>query len=215
MLILVIGLVIFLGVHSISIVAPAWRDAMAGRLGVAAWKGLYALVSIAGFALLVWGYGLARQDPVVLYYPPIWARHAVAILMLPVFPLLLAAYFPGRIRAAVSHPMLTATQAWALAHLLANGMLADVLLFGGFLTWAVLDRISVGTRPARAARRVGQATERLDCGRRRARDLRIVRGWVARTARRGRADAMSARRSCLRRAQRFRKAQPTSANSGA
>ena len=150
MLILVIGLVIFLGVHSLSIVAPAWRDAMAGRLGVAAWKGLYALASIAGFALLVWGYSLARQDPVVLYHPPIWARHAVAILMLPVFPLLLAAYFPGRIRAAVKHPMLTATQAWALAHLLANGMLADVLLFGGFLTGAVHDRISVGTRPARA-----------------------------------------------------------------
>ncbi len=150
MLILVTGLVIFLGVHSISIVAPAWRDAMAGRLGLAAWKGLYALASIAGFALLVWGYGLARQDPVVLYQPPTWARHAVALLMLPVFPLLLAAYFPGRIRAAVKHPMLAATQAWAVAHLLANGMLADVLLFGGFLTWAVLDRISVGKRPARA-----------------------------------------------------------------
>lgn len=150
MLVLVSGLVILLGVHSISIVAPAWRESMVGRIGTGAWKGLYALASIAGFALVVWGYGLARQDPVVLYTPPTWTRHLAGILMLPVFPLLLATYLPGRISAAVRHPMLAATKAWALAHLLANGALADVLLFGGFLVWAVLDRISAGRRPARA-----------------------------------------------------------------
>jgi len=150
MLALVLGLVIFLGVHSVSIVAPAWRDSMASRLGAARWKGLYSVASIAGFVLLVWGYGLARQEPVILYQPPAWLRHVTAILMLPVFPLLLATYFPGRIKAAVKHPMLTATKAWALAHLLANGALADVLLFGGFLAWAVLDRISAGKRAHRA-----------------------------------------------------------------
>jgi uncharacterized membrane protein len=96
--------------------------------------------------MLVHGYGIARADPTILYTPPAWMRHVAALLMLPVFPLLLAAYLPGRIRTAVKHPMLTATKAWALAHLLANGSLADVLLFGGFLAWAVADRIAVGKR---------------------------------------------------------------------
>jgi len=149
MLALVTGLVIFLGAHSVSVVAPAWRESVVSRLGADRWKGLYSVVSIAGFVLLVWGYGLARQEPVILYQPPAWLRHVTAVLMLPVFPLLLATYFPGRIKAAVKHPMLTATKAWALAHLLANGGLADVLLFGGFLAWAVLDRISVGKRAPR------------------------------------------------------------------
>jgi len=156
MLTLLTGLVIFLGAHSVSIVAPAWRESMVSRLGAERWKGLYSVVSVAGFILLVWGYGLARHEPVILYQPPAWLRHVTAILMLPVFPLLLATYLPGRIKVAVKHPMLTATKAWALAHLLANGALADVLLFGGFLAWAVLDRISVGkraVRPVRAAPR--------------------------------------------------------------
>jgi uncharacterized membrane protein len=146
---LVLGLVMFLGIHSIAIFAPGWRDAMIKRLGGLGWKGLYSLVSLLGFVLLVQGYSLARQEPVVLYYPPTWARHLAMLLMLPVFPLLFSAYLPGRIKAAVKHPMLAATKAWALAHLLSNGMLSDVLLFGGFLAWAVLDRISVGKRPVR------------------------------------------------------------------
>lgn len=150
MIVLVTGLVIFLGVHSISIFAPAWRDSMAARLGVEPWKRVYSLASVAGFALLVWGYGLARQEPVVLYQPPAWLRHVTVLLMLPVFPLLLSTYLPGRIRSTVKHPTLTATKAWAVAHLLANGALADVLLFGGFLAWAVLDRVSVGKRAPRA-----------------------------------------------------------------
>jgi uncharacterized membrane protein len=143
---LVAGLVLFLGIHSIAIVAPAWRDATAARLGDATWQALFALGSVIGFVMLVHGYGLARADPQVLYTTPSWARHVAALLMLPVFPLLLATYLPGRIKVAVKHPMLTATKAWALAHLLVNGTVADVLLFGGFLAWAVADRISVGKR---------------------------------------------------------------------
>ena len=145
---LVAGLVIFLGVHSISIVARDWRERTVARIGPAAWKALYSVASLIGFLLIVGGYAQARLDPVILYQPPVWARHLTALLMLPVFPLLLATYLPGRIKAAVKHPMLTATKAWALSHLLANGMLADVLLFGGFLAWAVADRIAVGKRSA-------------------------------------------------------------------
>jgi uncharacterized membrane protein len=145
---LIIGLLLFFGVHSVAIVAPAWRDRTAARLGDPTWKALYSLVSVIGFVLMVQGYALARLDPTILYTPPLWMRHVAALLMLPVFPLLLAAYLPGRIKAAVGHPMLTATKAWALAHLLVNGTVADVLLFGGFLAWAVADRIAAGKRAA-------------------------------------------------------------------
>ncbi len=145
---LVAGLLLFLGVHSIAIAAPAWRNEMAARLGDASWKAVYALASVVGFVMLVHGYGMARADPVVLYTTPAWMRHVAALLMLPVFPLLFAVYLPGRIKAAVKHPMLAATKAWALSHLLVNGNLADVLLFGGFLAWAVADRIAVGKRAA-------------------------------------------------------------------
>ncbi len=148
MMYLLAGLVVLLGAHSIRIVAPGWRDAMAVRLGEQQWKGLVGLVSIAGFVLLVWGYGQARLDPLVLYVPPTWLRHLSLLLLVPMFPLLLAAFLPGRIKAATKHPMLAAVKLWALAHLLANGTAADVLLFGAFLAWAVVDRISVGRRPA-------------------------------------------------------------------
>jgi len=148
MLVLVVGLVIFLGVHSVSIVAPGWRTATVARLGERPWKGLYSLASAVGLALIIVGYGMARKDPVVLYSPPVALRHLALVVMLPVFPLLFAAYLPGRIRAAAKHPFLLAVKFWALAHLFANGTLADVLLFGGFLAWAVADRISVKRRPA-------------------------------------------------------------------
>ena len=147
---LIIGLVLFLGIHSVSIVAPAWRDQQLAQRGEGTWKGIYAVVSLIGFALLVYGYGLARQSPVVLYAPPTALRHLTLLLMLPVFPLLLAVYLPGRIKTAAKHPMLLATKLWALSHLLANGNLADVLLFGGFLAWAVADRISLKRRAVRA-----------------------------------------------------------------
>jgi len=146
---LLLGLVLFIGVHSVSIVNDPWRNRMAVRMGEWSWQGVYALVSIAGFVLIIWGYGLARQDPVILYTPPAWLHSVAMVLLVPVFPLLLAAYLPGRIQAAARHPMLAATKLWAVAHLLANGMLADVLLFGVFLVWAVLDRISMKHRTQR------------------------------------------------------------------
>jgi uncharacterized membrane protein len=144
---LIAGLVIFFGMHSMSIASRPARDALVARVGGNAWRGIYSLVSIVGFALIVWGYGVARQQPVVLYEPPTWLRHLSLVLLLPVFPLLVAAYMRGRIKAAVKHPMLLATKIWAFAHLLANGTVADVLLFGGFLAWGVADRISVKRVP--------------------------------------------------------------------
>lgn len=149
MLFLIIGLVLFLGIHSVSIVAEGWRDSTMQRVGEGAWKGIYSLVSLAGFGLIVWGYGEARLDPVLLYSPPAWLRHVGMLVLLPVFPLLVAVYFPGRIKRVAKHPMLLATKLWALAHLLMNGMLADVLLFGGFLIWAIADRISMKRRTQR------------------------------------------------------------------
>ena len=146
---LLIGLALFFGIHSVAIVAPAWRDRTAASLGQLTWKGLYSVLAVAGFMLMVWGYGIARQNPVLLYDSPHWMRYVTALLMLPVFPLLFAAYLPGRIKTTLKHPMLIATKTWALAHLLVNGGVHDVLLFGAFLAWAVADRISLKRRPAR------------------------------------------------------------------
>ncbi len=144
--ILILGLAVFLGTHSIAIVAPSFRARMSARLGERGWKGLYAAASLVGLVLIVHGFALARAAPVVLYTPPAWMRHVTFLLMLPVFPLLLAAYLPGRIQALTRHPMLAAVKFWAFAHLLMNGRLADALLFGGFLAWAVADRISLKHR---------------------------------------------------------------------
>lgn len=143
MLTLVLGLVIFLGVHSIRIVADPWRARTIARIGEHPWKGLYSLAALAGFALIVWGYGQARMSPVVLYVPPVWTRHLAALLVLPAFILIAAGNIRGtRIKAKLGHPMVLGTKLWAFAHLLANGMLADVLLFGSFLAWAIVDYTS-------------------------------------------------------------------------
>ncbi|MDX1754551.1 MAG: NnrU family protein [Marinobacter sp.] len=150
MTILVLGLVLFLGIHSLSIVNEPFRDRMVARLGEWPFKGLYALIALVGLIGIVWGYGLARQEPTLLYVPPTWLSHVAMILLLPVFPLLLAAYLPGGIQRKLKRPMLVAVKLWALAHLLANGMLHDVLLFGGFLAWAVADRISLKRRQPRS-----------------------------------------------------------------
>jgi uncharacterized membrane protein len=137
---LLLGLVLFLGVHSTRIVADPWRTRMVGRLGEKGWKGLYTVVSLVGFVLIVWGYGQARQSPVVLWTPPRGMNHLAALLMLFSFVLLTAAYVPrNAIRARLHHPMLLGVKTWAVAHLLANGTLADVILFGSFLAWAVVD----------------------------------------------------------------------------
>jgi uncharacterized membrane protein len=139
MTLLVIGLFVFLGVHSVRIVAAPWRDAMLTRHGAGAWKGLYSLASALGLTLIVYGYGQARLAPVDLWLPPLWTRHLAVALTLPAFVLVTAAYVPGNaIKARLGHPMLLGTKVWAAAHLLANGRLADVLLFGGFLVWAAV-----------------------------------------------------------------------------
>ena len=150
MTLLITGLIFFFGIHSVSIVAPTWRDRQVALRGEGWWKGLYSLVALLGLILIVVGYSQARLNPVVLYQPPTGLRHVAWLLMLPVFPLLLSTYLPGRIQRAAKHPMLLATKLWALAHLLANGNVADVLLFGGFLLWAVADRVSVKRRPIRS-----------------------------------------------------------------
>jgi uncharacterized membrane protein len=146
MLILIGGIVLFFGAHSVSVLAPFWRDRMVLLVGPLQWKGLYALISAAGFVGLVWGYADARQTPAIIYLPPFWLRYATFVLMLPVFPLVLATYLPGKIKTAARHPLLAATILWASAHLLSSGSLAAVLLFGSFLAWAVVDRISLQRR---------------------------------------------------------------------
>ena len=151
--ILILGLLLFLGVHSTRIVANGWRTAMIARLGEGPWKGLYALLSIGGFGLLVWGFGLARQQPVTVWSPPLAMRHVAALLTLAAFILLAATYAPrNAIKARLHHPMVLAVMIWALAHLLANGKLAQMMLFGSFLGWAVLS-----FRAARARDRSTQA----------------------------------------------------------
>ena len=141
MVMLVLGLVLFLGAHSTRVFAEGWRTATVARIGDKPWKGVYSLVSIAGFVLIVWGYGLARQNPVVLWSPPpVGLRHAVSLLTLIAFVLLVATYVPGnQIKAKLHHPMILAVKVWALAHLVVNNTLADLVLFGAFLLWAVLD----------------------------------------------------------------------------
>ena len=147
---LILGLVLFLGAHSVRIFLPQARLSLIEKLGEMTWKGLFSLVSLAGLVLIIWGYGQARLAPVWLWISPMWTYHLAALLMLIAFVLLAAAYIPGnRIKASMGHPMLLATKVWALAHLIANGTLADLLLFGGFLVWAIAD-FAVSRRRDRA-----------------------------------------------------------------
>lgn len=135
--ILFLGLLIFLGAHSVRIFAGGWRTRMIARLGTNGWKALYALASIVGFVLIVWGFGLARQQPVLLYAPPLWLKYVNALLTLVAFVLVVATYVPhNHVKAAIGHPMLAGVKVWAFGHLLATGFLHDVVLFGAFLLWA-------------------------------------------------------------------------------
>lgn len=138
--VLILGLVLFLGAHSARIVAEGWRARVIAQRSENTWKGAYSLVSLIGLVLLIWGYGLARQQPVVLWVPPVATRHVAALLMLVSFILLTAAYVPRNgIKAWLHHPMVLGVKVWAAAHLLSNGNLADVVLFGAFLLWSVLS----------------------------------------------------------------------------
>jgi uncharacterized membrane protein len=159
MTILILGLLIFLGVHSVRIVAESWRAATIARVGENGWKGLYSLASIVGLVLIVWGYGLTRGHTTLLWTPPTGTRHVAALLTVVAFVLIVAAYVPGnRIKAAVGHPMVLGVLIWALAHLLANGSLAAVVLFGAFLIWAALDFVSARRRERVAVTRYAGGT---------------------------------------------------------
>lgn len=146
---LILGLAIFFGVHSISMLALGWRNRVAERLGTRAWQGIYSVAALAGFYLVVTGYGAARSSATVVYTTPQELRYVAAVLMLPFFPLALASVFAGRIRARAQHPLLLAAMLWSVAHLLTNGSVADLLLFGAFLVWAIAVRRSLARRPAR------------------------------------------------------------------
>jgi uncharacterized membrane protein len=153
MTMLVLGLVLFLGTHSVRIFADDWRGRRVAAMGANGWKGVYSLLSIAGFVLIVYGYAAARAEPTfvngspLLYAPPLWTRHLATLLVLPAFILLVAAYVPGtRIKRAVGHPMVAGVKIWAFAHLISNGMVHDVVLFGSFLAWAVANYIAARRR---------------------------------------------------------------------
>ncbi|MBK5103445.1 MAG: NnrU family protein [Burkholderiales bacterium] len=159
MTVLILGLIVFLGVHSTRIFAEDWRTAQRKRLGENAWKGIYSVVSIVGFGLIVWGFGLARQQPVVLWIAPAAMRHIAALLMLIAFVLLAATYVPrNAIKSHLHHPMVLSVKVWAFAHLLANGKLADLLLFGAFLAWAVADFIAARKRDRAAGTQYSAGT---------------------------------------------------------
>ena len=144
---LLLGLVLFLGVHSVRIVADGWRTRTLARLGDSPYKSVYTLLSLIGLGLIVWGFAVVREMPIMLWMPPRGMRHAAAFFTLLAFVLLAAAYVPrNAIKAQLHHPMILAVKAWALAHLLANGSLAHVILFGSFLVWGVANFVAARKR---------------------------------------------------------------------
>lgn len=154
---LILGLLLFLGVHSLRVFADGWRSRQLARWGELRWKGFYSLVSLLGFVLLVWGFALARQQPTLLYVPPLTLRHLNALFTLVAFVLVAAAYIPrNHFKARLGHPMLLGVKSWAFGHLLATGMLHDMVLFGAFLLWAIMlfatsrrrDRCEATVHPA-------------------------------------------------------------------
>ncbi|MBN3792010.1 NnrU family protein [Burkholderia sp. Ac-20353] len=150
MLVLILGLVIFLGVHSIRIFADDWRSAQIARLGENRWKGVYSIASIVGFVLIIWGYGLSRAGATMLWVSPAGVRHLTGMLTAIAFVLIAASYVPAnRIKPLVGHPMLAGVMVWAIAHLLANGMLHAVVLFGAFFVWSLVDFVVSRARDRR------------------------------------------------------------------
>ena len=152
MVLLVLGLLLFLGIHAISIVAHPFRDRMVASMGANGWRGVYSLISAVGLGLIIWNWGDARAAAPLLYEPPVWMKHLVALLMLFAAIAISVYMVPaGRLKPILKHPMLLSVKIWAFAHLLANGDLASALLFGSFLIWAVADRISLKRRNAAIA----------------------------------------------------------------
>lgn len=146
MLILIVGLVLFFTLHSVVIFAPRWREKKRQRWGRASWRWINSIGSIIAVGLIAYGYNQTRYSPVLVYITPGWCRQVTDLLMLAVFPLIYATFLPCRIRSALKYPDLVAIKLWAAAHLLVNGMLADILLFGSVLAWAVVNRISLNRR---------------------------------------------------------------------
>lgn len=140
MAILILGLVLFLGIHSVRMLAPGARERMVERIGLMPWKGLYSLASLVGLVLIIYGFGLARAHPHLLYVPALWLQHLNSVFTLLAFVLVAAAYMPrNHLRAWLGHPMLAGVVLWAVGHLLATAFVHDVVLFGAFLVWALAD----------------------------------------------------------------------------
>jgi uncharacterized membrane protein len=172
MITLVVGLVVFLGVHSIGVLAPRWRAARVAHLGAGRWKLAYSALSIAGLLLVIWGYGMARTQPVVLWTGPPAMRHVTALLAIIAFILVAAAYVPpNHFKSKLGHPMTVGVGLWALAHLLANGALHDVVLFGAFLAWALVTYVTRRRRDRAAATTYAPGTAKGDA-------IAIVAGTV-------------------------------------
>jgi uncharacterized membrane protein len=150
MVFLALGLLVFLGLHSTRIVAEGGREAAIARMGEGPWKGVYSLLSLIGFALILWGFARARWDAPQLWSPPTGMRHLALTLML-ISLILLGGYFfkKSHVAITVHHPMVWAVLVWSLAHGLANGSAADLLLFGAFFVWAVADLWSAYGRDRR------------------------------------------------------------------
>ena len=146
LLVMILGLVLFLGAHTLTTQREA-RARVIATLGEGGYKTGYALVSIAGLALIVWGFAHYRATGrIEVWHPPTALKHFTVALMLPAVILVVAAYLRGRIYTAIKHPMLSGVKLWAAAHLISNGDLGGIILFGAFLGWAVFDRISLKHR---------------------------------------------------------------------
>ena len=148
---LVLGLVIFIGMHTVRIISDDFRTRQIEKVGLSTWRAMYAGVSIVGLVLIVAGYGAARGAPQLVWYPPLWLIYVATALTIPAFILMAASFVPDtRIRKKVGHPFMLGVKVWALAHLIANGMLADVLLFGVFLLWSAAAYASARRRDRKA-----------------------------------------------------------------
>lgn len=156
MTLLVVGLILFLGIHLIRILVPGFRQSMIDRVGQSGWSVGYSLASVVGLVLVIYGFDQARQVTGMLYYPPVWTAHIAITLMLIASICLIAGFLPaGNIAVKTKHPMVLSVKIWALAHLLANGETSSVLLFGSFLAWGVIMRIALKRR-----QRAGEVTLR-------------------------------------------------------
>jgi uncharacterized membrane protein len=151
MAVLILGLIIFIGVHLIRVVAAGWRDAQIARFGIMSWRIAFGLLSISGIVVTVYGYALARRSPVFVWFPPYWMPHVTALLTVIAFVLIVASYVRGNhIQRAIGHPLPCGIALWAFGHLLANGTRHDILLFGALFVWS-LTLLITGWRRDREA----------------------------------------------------------------